>query len=112
MIFYAMLGKGMLWTKAQDSDANYAKYTKKRETGYPPFEMQDPDPKRILYLLMDPNPKGRPEASQLLEDIWIKSISMCRNSIEDSPVSPDSIRHTNSSESHIHLTCIPPLNHH
>ena len=85
-----MLEKEMLWASAQDSDCNYVKYTKKRETGYPQFEMQNYDPKRLLYLLMDPDPKGRPEASQLLEDLWIKSISIDIPSVETQLVSTGS----------------------
>ncbi|KAJ3345762.1 serine/threonine-protein kinase HAL4/sat4, partial [Kappamyces sp. JEL0680] len=108
MVYYAMLAKGMLWASAQDSDPNYAKYLKKRETGYPPFEMQDPDPRRLLYSLMNPDPSPRPEASELLQDPWIRAIDMCvptehnvstQSSIEalaDTPVSLHS--------HHIHLT--------
>ncbi|KAJ2994892.1 serine/threonine-protein kinase HAL4/sat4 [Globomyces sp. JEL0801] len=77
MIFYAMLAKGMLWGTSKPDDPNYQKYLKRRETGFPPFEMQDHFPKLLLYKLMDPNPATRPEASEVLSEEWMKSIKTC-----------------------------------
>ena len=113
-----MLGKGMLWATAQDSDPNYAKYIKRRETGYPPFEIQDPDPKRLLYLLMDPDPKGRPEANQLLEDKWVNSfVNMCLSAaVTPNTSSHDALQLEIAAPApephHLHLTCPPLLHHH
>jgi hypothetical protein len=111
MIFYAMLAKEMLWASAQESDPNYAKYLKKRETGYPPFEIQDLEPKRLLYSLMNPEPSGRPEAVELLEEKWIKSISVC---IHQQGLSPSRQNLNDISDvplTHVHLTT-PPAHHH
>jgi protein-serine/threonine kinase len=110
MIYYAMLAKGMLWASAQETDQNYCKYLKKRETGYPQFEMQDPEPKRMLYSLMNPDPNGRPEASDLLEDKWIKSIQMCQCTSSHGSHSSDILVGENVS-THIHLT-VPSNVHH
>lgn len=116
-----MLAKSTLWSSAQESDPNYSKYLKKRETGYPPFEMQDLGPKQILYKLMDPDPKGRPEGTDILQDPWITSVYMCtqtqkaeaNNNELHEEVATNDDNHTRArSDScpHIHLT-IPTAHH-
>jgi serine/threonine protein kinase len=77
MIFYTMLAKNLLWGSSQDSDPKYSQYLKKRETGYPPFESQEPMQKELLYRMLDPEASKRPEAADILKESWMLSVKEC-----------------------------------
>jgi protein-serine/threonine kinase len=74
MIFYVMLTRTLTWNIAKEEDKNYEKYILRREYGFPPFELLSIQPKRIIYLLLHPEPAKRPEMKQILQDSWVASI--------------------------------------
>ena len=84
MIFYTMLTKVLLWGTSQDSDPKYMQYLKKIETGYPPFEAQEPSQKKLLYQMLHPDASKRPEATELLQDEWVATISVCEQPTDTS----------------------------
>ena len=106
----------MLWITAKPSDTNYGKYLKKRETGFPPFEMlEDSNAKTMLYKLLNPDPSARPEAAAILEDDWVKDLNMCqslpsstRSPPNSSSGAPDVVESHPEPSQHIHLT-VPVL---
>jgi serine/threonine protein kinase len=77
MIYYSMITKGLLWSTSQETDPKYACYLKKRETGFPAFEMQTVERKTILYNMLDPTPTNRPEASEMLTTRHMESVKVC-----------------------------------
>jgi protein-serine/threonine kinase len=91
MIFYTMISKNLLWGCSQESDQKYCTYLKKRETGYPPFEMQDPPQKELLYRILDPDASKRPEAVDILHLEWVESIKVCETTSD--PLQNDSFAH-------------------
>jgi serine/threonine protein kinase len=104
MILYVMMAKEMLWISAKSSDTNYEKYLKKRETGFPPFEMlESSGAKMMLYKLLNPDPSARPEAEAILEDSWVKGINMCQ-APNDRTSSTEAVESHIEPSQHIHLT--------
>ncbi|KAJ3319972.1 serine/threonine-protein kinase HAL4/sat4 [Boothiomyces sp. JEL0866] len=79
IIFYSMLTKNMLWVSTKDDDINYTKYLKRRETGFPPFEMLDYNPKMLLYHILDPDAAKRPEANEILKKEWVEVLNICEH---------------------------------
>ena len=77
-VFYSMLAKNLLWNCTKDTDLHYATYLKKRENGFPQFEVLDSNHKELLYCLLDPVASNRYEATQVLEKQWVKDIRVCR----------------------------------
>jgi protein-serine/threonine kinase len=77
MILYAMLNKTLAWHCAKDDDPIFLKYLKRRSYGYPEFEVLDYDPKRLLYIILEPDPNKRPEIVELVLDKFISSIDSC-----------------------------------
>jgi serine/threonine protein kinase len=94
MIFYTMVAKTLLWGCSQDSDPKYAQYLKKRETGYPPFEMQEPLQKEVLYRMLDPEASKRPEAADILKEPWMISVKECIPPSDPNESANDTHEHT------------------
>lgn len=77
MIFYSMITKALLWSTSQETDPKYSSYLRKRDTGFPAFEMQTAERKSLLYNMLEPIAINRPEASEMLSTNYISSIKVC-----------------------------------
>ena len=77
-VFYSMLAKNLLWNSTKDTDLHYQSYLKRREAGFPQFEVLDNNYKELLYCLLDPVASNRIEAPEVLEKQWVKEIRVCR----------------------------------
>lgn len=74
ILFYVLMSKVLIWGAAKLEDVQYAKYVKRRDTGFAPFETCQYQAKKILYTLLDPNPQTRPEIAEILKDPWVAGI--------------------------------------
>lgn len=79
IIYMAMRTGRHMWTKAKTEDYFYAKYLKERDTpeGYPQIAKLEKDRQATIYKVLDPEPEGRPQVSEVLEAEWIRSASKC-----------------------------------
>ena len=68
------------WHFAKDTDSIYKTFLNKRHQegyGFHPFDLINENAKKILYLVLDPDPLIRPTVDGLLENEWISSIQSC-----------------------------------
>jgi serine/threonine protein kinase len=86
IVFYCIWLGGLAWHKAKKSDASYCGFLRAFEQNqtFEPFRSFKSHERRILYRMLDPNPKTRISTAELLNDPWIQSISVCENSIDAS----------------------------
>lgn len=82
IVFYCIMMGGLAWHKAKRTDASFCGYTRAYEQGqvFELFKALDHNERRVLHLLLDPNPNTRVTASELLNDTWVKSIQVCEHS--------------------------------
>ncbi|KAI8977040.1 kinase-like domain-containing protein [Mycotypha africana] len=84
VVLYAMYRGGHAWIKAdQKSDKEYRFYLRHyAQRTFPNFSKL-PDPiRRMLYLMLDPNPNTRVTAQQILEDDWVRNVLICEKGID------------------------------
>jgi serine/threonine protein kinase len=79
IVFYCMLMGGLAWHKAKKTDAAYSAYTRSYDQHqvFDLFKALDENERHVLNRILDPNPKTRVTAAELLDDPWIKSIQVC-----------------------------------
>ncbi|PKS09973.1 hypothetical protein jhhlp_004597 [Lomentospora prolificans] len=82
VIYMAMRTGRHLWHVAKkDEDEFYARYLegRKDEEGYQPIEsLHRARCRNVIYSILDPNPKRRLQASQVLKSEWGREIKVCR----------------------------------
>lgn len=88
VIYMAMRTGRHLWRVAKrDEDEFFEKYLegRKDEEGYAPIEtLKRARCKNVIYSILDPNPKRRITASQVLKSEWGKDIHVCKAGLEGS----------------------------
>lgn len=86
IIYYALLCNSIPWRAAKAEDPHYRQYTVRRNpdqfTGYPPFDRQLPDTRRILYSMLEPIPSIRWSAKAVLEDPFLEATEQCRTEMD------------------------------
>ncbi|PHZ11967.1 Pkinase-domain-containing protein [Rhizopus microsporus ATCC 52813] len=85
IVFYCICVGGLAWHIAKKTDHSYANYLRALEQQklYELFRPLGANERRIIHRMLDPNPSTRITSSELLEDAWIKSISVCNNNSVD-----------------------------
>ncbi|CAI4219227.1 unnamed protein product [Parascedosporium putredinis] len=82
VIYMAMRTGRHLWHVAKkDEDEFYGRYLegRKDEEGYPPIEsLHRARCRNVIYSILDPNPKRRLQASQVLKSEWGREIKTCK----------------------------------
>jgi protein-serine/threonine kinase len=86
IVFYCIWLGGLAWHKAKKSDSSYCGFLRAFEQNqtFELFRSLRAHERRVLYRMLDPNPKTRITTAQLLNDPWIQSISVCQNSTDAS----------------------------
>lgn len=81
VIYMAMRTGRHLWRVAQkDGDESFQRYLedRKKETGYQPIEvLRRRACRNVIYSTLDPTPKRRLTAHQVLSSEWLKNIKIC-----------------------------------
>ncbi|KAI8883537.1 Pkinase-domain-containing protein [Backusella circina FSU 941] len=84
IVLYSMWYNGMAWTKAciekNKEFRNYVRHWSSRSS--PDFKAFPPYIAQLIYRMLDPNPKTRMTAEEVLQDPWVKSIHTCFNSVD------------------------------
>ncbi|KAI8143094.1 kinase-like domain-containing protein [Fennellomyces sp. T-0311] len=87
IVFYCLWTTGLIWRRAKKSDKAFLIYTRMHPTHtFDPFAQFPPEPRRILYKMLDPNPNTRVSTADLLEDPYFHSIPVCHHGVDDSGV--------------------------
>lgn len=76
MIYYVMITKTLLWNVAREDDVHYAKYVKRRDFGFPPFEMLEYEPRSLISQMLHPDPQKRPEIEGILASPFMNGITV------------------------------------
>jgi serine/threonine protein kinase len=76
IIYFVMSNSACPWRSASITDARYQKYLDSKGSYYP-IERMSPGPRKVMYELLNPNPKTRVGIKSLLEDEWVKGIRVC-----------------------------------
>ncbi|KAI9357256.1 kinase-like domain-containing protein [Zopfochytrium polystomum] len=83
IIYYALLCNSIPWRIAKFEDLHYRDYVNRRNpdmaVGYIPFDRLLPDPRRILYRLLEPIPSARWTTKDALEDLWLAFAEQCHS---------------------------------
>ncbi|KAI8927403.1 kinase-like domain-containing protein [Entophlyctis helioformis] len=76
IIYFVMAANSIPWRTAVASDQRY-KYFLDHRMHYAAFERLQPGPRSLVYKLIEPDPVKRIKVADLLEDEWLKSVSVC-----------------------------------
>ncbi|CAO3703815.1 unnamed protein product [Rhizopus stolonifer] len=75
IIFFSMHHSCVPFHYARSYDSNYRQYIRTYEKRrFESFEEIDPDARSVLYLMLTPNCKERPDISSILCDPWVKGL--------------------------------------
>ncbi|SPO02834.1 probable serine/threonine protein kinase [Cephalotrichum gorgonifer] len=81
VIYMAMRTGRHLWHVAKREDDFYSRYLdgRREEEGYQPIEsLHRARCRNVIYSILDPNPKRRLAASQVLKSEWGREIKLCK----------------------------------
>ncbi|KAF7732377.1 serine/threonine-protein kinase HAL4/sat4 [Apophysomyces ossiformis] len=83
VVLYCLWLGGLVWHRAKKSDQAYAKYLRTyANQNFESFRYFERDIRRLLYNMLDPNPESRISADEVLNDPWVKSISVCHQGVD------------------------------
>ncbi|GIJ91496.1 hypothetical protein Asppvi_010462 [Aspergillus pseudoviridinutans] len=82
LVYMAMRSRRLLWRMAsEEEDGRYREYLvgRKGEEGYAPIEgLGEKRCRNVVYAMLDPNPRRRITASQVLRSEWMYPVRVCR----------------------------------
>ncbi|KAF4227915.1 hypothetical protein CNMCM6805_002541 [Aspergillus fumigatiaffinis] len=82
LVYMAMRCRRLLWRMAsEEEDGRYREYLvgRKGEDGYAPIEgLGEKRCRNVVYAMLDPNPRRRITASQVLRSEWMYAVRVCR----------------------------------
>ncbi|GFF33513.1 serine/threonine-protein kinase hal4 [Aspergillus udagawae] len=82
LVYTAMRCRRLLWRMAsEEEDGRYREYLvgRKGEEGYAPIEgLGEKRCRNVVYAMLDPNPRRRITASQVLRSEWMYAVRVCR----------------------------------
>ncbi|KAI8972652.1 kinase-like domain-containing protein [Pilobolus umbonatus] len=86
IVLYSIYCSGHAWVRADiKADRDYWNYVQKYSTrSYQNFERFPPFMRNLVYRMLDPNPETRITADEVLDQEWVKSVSICHHNVDSS----------------------------
>ncbi|KAJ2683337.1 hypothetical protein IWW39_005559 [Coemansia spiralis] len=81
IVYYTMVYNGIPWRAAKEDDPNYARFLDAVRNGrdYEGFRRIDPRTRRLIQLMLNPEPSARPTMDEVLASEVVQRICVCDN---------------------------------
>ncbi|KAJ2059222.1 hypothetical protein GGI17_004531 [Coemansia sp. S146] len=81
IVYYTMVYNGIPWRAAKEDDPNYARFLDAVRNGrdYEGFRRIDPRTRRLIQLMLSPEPSARPTMDEVLASDVLQRICVCDN---------------------------------